>query len=129
MSRIAKKNNAAVIDSLRNVGNIVRITHQRTWRPLMTDKGLKFRVDNRGGSCIVSIKTPDGESFAGFYENCQFKQYNKNFSVHVALQRALKAMNKAHAILDDEEDSFTIKFSPEQTAILEDMLKDAVYKT
>lgn len=108
--RIERKNNAAIIDSLTGLGHRVRIRHFREATTVLNKQfETELRISQTGGCCRVDIELADGEVFTSYFRNHSKKQYNKNFAVHVALQRALKAMNKAHAI-DEGESDFAIKW-------------------
>lgn len=106
--RIERKNNHSIIDSLTSLGHRVRIKHHRQWNPAIVydrNKGatLTFRVANTGGTCRVTIETADGDIYEGLFTNHSKLQYNKNFAVHVALQRALINASKANEVNIESE--------------------------
>lgn len=104
--RIERKNNAAVINTLTGLGHRVRIKHNRTWNPVIVkalpyavfDHDIEYRIENTGGICRVTIETADGDTYEGLFTNHSKLQYNKNFAVHVALQRAIAAMNRENEL-------------------------------
>lgn len=98
--KLPKFDNASVIETLKNVGCKVRIRHLRNWREQLVkhpfDLIVEEVIDQKGGQTEVSIFTDDHE-FKCVAKNPKTNQYNKNFGVHVALQRAIKIMNKHHS--------------------------------
>jgi Zn-dependent membrane protease YugP len=98
--RPERKPNHIIIASLVGLGHRVRIKHNRQWNPVIVQDETEgprvvFRIKNTGGICRVTIETADGDIYEGLFTNHSKLQYNKNFAVHVALQRAIKAMNEA----------------------------------
>ena len=100
--KMKKFDNAAVITGLELCGCRVGIRHHRgrfyvynidhdgqVWQ--------ERRINQTGGITEVVIFV-DGQQFVGEAKNPKTQQYNKNFGVHVALQRAIKAMNKANNV-------------------------------
>ena len=105
--RLPKFDNASVIETLKQAGCKVGIRHLRKEIAIGFDLVPRFSLDQKGGSTEVVIFADDNQ-FKGVAKNPKNQQYNKNFGVHVALQRAIKAMNKANDVVDCESSTMSI---------------------
>lgn len=109
--KLPRFQNHVVINTLRSLGHKVKIWHIRQWFPVYDccqkrfapNVNVTWRVSNGGGKTIVSILTADGVEYIGEAKNPIDNQYNKNFGVHVALDRAILKMNEAN---DREDDNY-----------------------
>ncbi len=103
---IFKHQNHVVIGTLESLGHKVRIRHVRKYVPSIVEKlgghQIEYSIARTGGSTEVTIEA-DGQTFKGVSHNPKSQSYNKNFGVHVALQRAIKVMNEINERGVEEE--------------------------